>query len=92
MKLSEVTPELKEALSNAYLTKLAAENTIRGLLKQIEYRNKTSALYRILGLCPQCGKCAPAPNMFYCAKCRADMTRRNNKRYRDKHPKYPQAD
>jgi hypothetical protein len=81
-KLSEITPELRERIKKAYQQKIESEAVLKELLSTVGYKNQTTALYRIMGLCPQCGKVPPAPGSFYCSECRDYMSRKSVLRLR----------
>lgn len=47
-----------------------AKKTIKEIKAKLPGKNKTTAMYRLLGLCPQCGKEKTENDRFYCKACR----------------------
>lgn len=56
----------------------AAEKIISEARAKLRGRNKTHALRKLLGLCPECGEDCP-PGRHYCDMCREKMNARHRK-------------
>lgn len=62
----------------AFRRRDAAEKIISAARAKAPGKNKTHALRRLLGLCPECGNETPE-GRFYCDNCRIAMSRRHRK-------------
>ena len=56
-----------------------AEGIISEARKRLPGKNKTHAMRRLLGLCPECGTENIPSEGFYCVACRDKMTARHRK-------------
>lgn len=62
----------------AFRRRDAAEKIISAARAKAPGKNKTHALRRLLGLCPECGNELP-DGRYYCDNCRIAMSRRHRK-------------
>lgn len=65
-------------LRHAFNARDAAERIINAARQRVPGKNKTHALRKMLGLCPECGDETPH-GRHYCDKCRMIMNARHRK-------------
>lgn len=78
MKTPPFTTEELSRLRHAFNARDAAERIINAARQRVPGKNKTHALRKLLGLCPECGDETPE-GRHYCDKCRLTMNARHRK-------------
>lgn len=79
----DFSPEEVQSIREAFKRRRESEAVIEEARNRVTGKNKTHALRKILGQCPECGG-SPVPGMHYCEKCRITMNNRHKtKRERD---------
>ena len=78
MKPPTFTPDELSILRHAFATRDAAERIINAARSKVRGKNKTHALRKLLGLCPECGNECPE-GRHYCDPCRITMNARHRK-------------
>lgn len=73
-----------QKLKRAFLARDAAETIIRAARAKVGGKNKTHAIRKLLGLCPECGGNL-STGRFYCKACCDLMTTRHRRLYQKKH-------
>lgn len=67
-----------ERLRAAFQLRDAAEKIINEARAKVRGKNKTHALRKLLGLCPECG--GDTDGRYYCDPCRIAMNARHRKK------------